>query len=355
MLETILITGGAGFVGSNLALSLKERSRQSQIFCFDNLNRRGSELNVPRLQAAGIQFIKGDVRNKKELLALPRIDAFIECSAEPSVLAGFKDPEYMIDTNLKGTLNCLELARRDGSGFIFLSTSRVYPMETINGVEFEEKETRFDWPEGLERAGISYQGVKEELSLNGPKSLYGATKLASEQIVTEYLAMFGLKGVINRLGVIAGPWQMGKIDQGIVGFWVMEHLFNGSLSYIGFGGRGKQVRDAVHIDDVCDLVFCQMNRLEELSGGIYNVGGGRANSFSLLELTRIVQEATGTSIPIASDAATRPADLRIYMTDNSRIRQATGWAPKKSMAEIVKDTVSWAKANESCLKDMFGR
>ena len=351
MVKTVLITGGAGFVGSNLALNLK--NKDNRILCFDNLSRSGSELNVPRLKEAGIEFIKGDVRNKEELLGLPKIDIFIECSAEPSVLAGYTAPQYTIDTNLVGTLHCLELARRDHSDFIFLSTSRVYPIEVINRVEFEEKETRFDWPQDLNQDGISYEGINEDLLLNGTKSLYGATKLAAEQIVIEYLDIFGLKGVINRLGVIAGPWQMGKIDQGIISFWILRHLFNGALSYIGFGGQGKQVRDVVHVDDVCDLISYQIDNLEKVNGGIYNAGGGRANAVSLQELTAIVRKETGASVQIASEGKNRQADIRIYITDNNRIKQATGWSPKRSIKKIVQDTAYWAKSNEACLKETF--
>jgi CDP-paratose 2-epimerase len=129
MVKRILITGGAGFIGANLGLGLKERYEACEIIAFDNLKRRGSELNVPRLQRAGIRFVHGDVRNREDVMGgdlAPEL--ILECSAEPSVLAGYHSPEYMLNTNLVGTIHCLELARRHQSDVIFLSTSRVYPV-----------------------------------------------------------------------------------------------------------------------------------------------------------------------------------------------------------------------------------
>src|SRR3989339_333736 len=131
--KNILITGGAGFVGSNLALKLKAKYRGAEIFCMDNLKRRGSELNIPRLKAAGVNFVHGDIRNKEDFEEIGKNDLILECSAEPSVLAGItSSPSYLINTNLVGTINCLEFARQNREAFVFLSTSRVYPIDPIN-------------------------------------------------------------------------------------------------------------------------------------------------------------------------------------------------------------------------------
>lgn len=349
MKKTILITGGAGFVGSNLALYIQKRSKDSRVICFDNLIRKGSSLNVRRLKDSGIQFILGDIRDKKKLSSLPKIDTLVECSAEPSVTAAYKDPNYMVETNLFGTVNCLELARRDKADFIFLSTSRVYPIGPMNDIPFAETSTRFDWKKATKGDGYGYQGIKESFPLDGVRSLYGATKLSSEHVAQEYFDMFGIQGVINRLGVIAGPWQMGKIDQGIVGFWTAQHKFGGKLSYIGYGGSGKQLRDAVHVDDVCELIFHQMRNIKKLHGKVFNAGGGRKNTFSLYELTGLVQEITGASIPIAKVAEERKSDLRIYITDNTAVKNTTGWAPKKDLEAIVSDVHLWINAHKSKL------
>ena len=165
MQKNVLITGGAGFVGSNLAFYLKKQLKDCRIVCFDNLIRRGSELNVPRLKNAGITFIQGDIRRKSEIFKLTNIDCIIDCSAEPAVTAAYKNPNYTIDTNLIGTINCLELAKTQKADLIFLSTSRVYPIKTIENLPFEKLPTRFDWPKNLKGQGYSYAGINEQFPL----------------------------------------------------------------------------------------------------------------------------------------------------------------------------------------------
>ena len=353
MKKNILITGGAGFVGSNLAIFLKARLKDYHIICFDNLIRGGSELNVARLKDHNIKFIKGDVRRREQLFSLKNIHLILECCAEPAVLASYTDPMYTIDTNLMGTAHCLELARRDKSCIIFLSSSRVYPIEPMNSIPFKELPTRFDWREETQRQGFSYEGITVDFPLAGVRSLYGASKLSSEHICLEYFDMFGLKGVINRLGIIAGPWQMGKVDQGIVGFWVAQHKFNNKLSYIGYGGCGKQLRDVIHIDDVCELVLYQIENVAKVNGKIYNVGGGRKNSFSLLELTDMVQRITGKIMAIGRVDEERKNDVRIYITDNSFVTKEIGWSSRRSLENIIMDINDWIDQHDRVLEGVL--
>jgi CDP-paratose 2-epimerase len=206
MNKTIVVTGGAGFIGANFALHYKKQHPEDNLICFDNLNRKGSELNVPRLEQQGITFIKGDVRKREDLQFNEKIDVIVECSAEPSVLAGLKDsPEYVIDTNLGGAINCLELARKNKSKFIFLSTSRVYPYNLLTKLKCEKSETRFKISEDNHIFGLSQEGINEEFPLIGIRSIYGTTKLCAEQLIQEYGEAFGMEYVINRCGVVAGP------------------------------------------------------------------------------------------------------------------------------------------------------
>ncbi|HEY9246818.1 MAG TPA: NAD-dependent epimerase/dehydratase family protein, partial [Candidatus Methanoperedens sp.] len=240
----ILITGGAGFVGSNLAIEFAKNKKDYTIIALDNLRRRGSELNIPRLKEYGIQFIHGDIRNREDFEGIGDADLVIECSAEPSVLAGYdSSPDYLLNTNLLGTINCLEYARKCRADVVFLSTSRVYPVKTINSLGYIERKTRFELAGEHEIPGVSSRGYSEDFPLSGSRTLYGTTKLASELILQEYIEMYGLRGVINRCGVLTGSWQMGKIDQGVVVLWAAKHHYGQPLSYIGYGGKGKQVRD----------------------------------------------------------------------------------------------------------------
>ncbi|WP_035726574.1 NAD-dependent epimerase/dehydratase family protein [Eisenibacter elegans] len=353
--KTILITGGAGFVGSSLAINLKQKYPHYEVIAFDNLKRRGSELNLPRLAEAGIQFVHGDIRQKADFDSLPaQVNTIIEASAEPSVLAGLDGtPDYLVDTNLNGTINCLYFAKKTGADFIFLSTSRVYPIENIEKSLFEEAETRFVLQDQQSLPGISAKGIAEDFPLGGYRSLYGATKLASELMIQEFQQFYGLRTVINRCGVLTGPWQMGKVDQGVVVLWMARHFWQGKLGYFGYGGQGKQVRDMLHTDDLFGLIDWQMHHLDQINGEVFNVGGGVETSASLQELTRICEEITGNRIEIQQVPENRVADIRIYLTDNSKVSAATGWTPQKRVPEIMQEIYAWMKTHQDALKKIL--
>lgn len=352
--RNILITGGAGFVGSNLAVKLKGLYPKVTVIAFDNLKRSGSELNIPRLIAAGVIFFHGDIRNPEDLDVGRNADLIIDCSAEPSVLAEVNSsPEYLIQTNLIGTFHCLELARRNSADFVFISTSRVYPIEQVNQLAFREGATRFILQNKQKPTGASGRGISEEFLLGKTRSLYGASKLASELILGEYIANYDIRGVINRCGIITGPWQMGKIDQGIVALWVARHLFHLPLSYIGYGGIGKQVRDFIHIDDLFDIINLQIQNLSKFSGEIFNVGGGLKNSFSLLELTKMCQKVTGNKVVIKPVSENRVSDIRIYLSDCTKITRRTKWSPHKNLHQTVSEIADWIRSNEDLLRPIF--
>lgn len=352
----VLVTGGAGFVGSNLCLMLREESSARRVVAFDNLKRRGSELNLPRLKAAGVEFVHGDVRSPDDLAALTGdFDLLLDCSAEPSVLAGQgESAAYVIQTNLFGTANCLEWARVRRTDVSFLSTSRVYPIEPQTRLALVEGATRFELAGEQPQAGASARGISEAFTLEGARSIYGATKLASELLVEEYRATYGLRTVVNRAGVLAGPWQMGKVDQGVFTLWVLAHLFERPLKYIGYGGSGKQVRDLLHVRDLFELLALELSRMDELSGSTFNVGGGRANSLSLLETTELCQKLVGTSVAIERVVESRFADVPVYLTDTTRVEARLGWVPRTSPSEIIQEIVTWARDHAAALKSALG-
>lgn len=354
MVKRILITGGAGFIGANLGLGLKERYGACEIVAFDNLKRRGSEVNVSRLQRAGIRFVHGDVRSREDVIeGGGKPELILECSAEPSVLAGYHSPEYMLNTNLLGTMHCLELARRHQSDMIFLSTSRVYPVALLNQLQTTESATRLVLDEKQRLPGCSRYGIAEEFPLTGARSLYGATKLASELLITEYAAAYGLRTIINRCGVIAGPWQMGKVDQGVFALWVAAHFLGGSLAYIGHGGTGKQVRDLLHIADLLDLIDLQIKQMDVLNGQVFNVGGGLSGSLSLQETTSLCQDLVGRQIDIGTIVEERPGDVKLFITDHRRVSHWTGWQPQRGPRETLADIVDWMRASEALVRPIF--
>lgn len=352
----ILITGGAGFVGSNLSIKLKNKYPNYTIVCLDNLKRRGSELNLPRLFENGIQFIHGDIRQKEDLDSVNGFDVLIDASAEPSVLAGITSPiEQVVNNNFIGTVNCLECAKKNKAGFIFLSTSRIYPIKPLESLNYTELDTRFEWTDIQKTNGVSSNGITEEFTLNGSRSFYGTTKLASELMIQEYNELCNMNTVINRFGVITGPWQMGKVDQGVVVLWLANHFWNKKLSYIGYEGLGKQVRDILHIDDVFNLIDYQIHNIKIMSGKTFNAGGGKNCSVSLQELTKICEDLTGNKIEINNVKENRAADLRIYITDNTKVTNTTLWKPEKKPIEILTDVFDWIKTNEKILKPILNQ
>src|ERR1700709_2467267 len=342
-MDRLLITGGAGFVGSNLAVSLATRHPGGEVAVLDTLYRGGWELTLPRLREAGVEFVRGDVREPEDLAKLPPVSALVECSAEPSVMSGVDgDTGYLVHTNLTGAYNCLELARRDGAFVVFLSTSRVYPVAPQVELELEEAETRFEIAAEQAVPGISPAGLSGESPLEGARTLYGATKLAAELLIEEYRAGLGVPAVIDRCGVIAGPWQMGKVDQGVFTHWMLAHHFRNSLSYIGFGGDGKQVRALLHVEDLVDLVERQLLDPAAWDGRTVNAGGGRECSLSLLETTAICQELTGNEVPIAPVAETRQGDVPIYLSDCARLFDLDEWRPRRGGRHVLADIHDWS-------------
>ena len=346
----VLVTGGAGFVGASVAVHLAG-GHDREVVALDNLRRRGSELNLPRLAAAGVSFVHGDVREPADLAAVGPVHALVECSAEPSVLAGVDGGlDYLVRSNLVGAYNCLEHCRAHGAQLVFLSTSRVYPHTRLAAVSLEETESRFAAAAAQEQPGVGPAGVSEAFPLDGPRTFYGATKLAAELLVGEYAHVFGLRTVVNRFGVVAGPWQMGKVDQGIVTFWLAAHRFGRPLTYLGFGGSGKQVRDLLHVDDAAELIALQLAEPEPFAGGTFNVGGGAERSVSLLELTALCREATGRETPVAASDETRPGDVPWYVTDYARLEALCGWRPSRTPAQVVADVDAWIAGNEAELR-----
>lgn len=349
-MKKILITGGAGFVGSNLAILFKQYFPSVTVTALDNLKRRGSELSLSRLKAAGVNFVHGDVRSKEDFEDAGDFDLLVDCAAEPSVLAGTTgSPSYVIDTNLTGTLNCLEACRKNQASILFLSTSRIYPIAPLSKLELEESETRFTLKAEQPLAGASEHGIAEDFPLVGARSLYGSSKLASELFVTEYLESYGLKGVINRCGVLTGPWQMGKVDQGVIALWIAKHLYEGQLSYIGYNGTGKQVRDMLHVADLFDLMVLQLKNMDSCCGEIFNVGGGTKVSLSLRELTAQCERSTGKRIAIKQVKENRPNDIPLYISDCRKVEEALGWKPKRSVEDIVDEMTKWIVDNKEIL------
>lgn len=350
----VLVTGGAGFIGASLAIGLARRHPEWEVLALDSLRRRGSELNLSRLREGAVRFFHGDVRELSDLLSVGTVDAIIECSAEPSTLAGVEgSPEYVVRTNLVGAYNCLELARLSDAQLVFLSTSRVYPFAALGSLRYIELDTRLEFADEQRVPGASSRGISELFPLAGARTIYGATKLCGELLIEEFAATYGLRAVIDRCGVVAGPWQMGKVDQGVFTYWMLAHHFKRPLMYIGFDGTGKQVRDLLHVDDLLDLIDQQLADPGRWAGATVNVGGGPACSLSLQETTILCREITGRIVDVRPSAQCRPGDIPIYISDCTRLFKLTDWRPSREPAEILRDIHAWIVEHESTLADVL--
>jgi CDP-paratose 2-epimerase len=256
-----------------------------------------------------------------------------------------------METNFMGAYRCLEQARLWKSKFLFFSTSRVYPIRILEQHPWLEQPARFAWTD-VPDAPVSARGVSEDCPMTGPRSLYGLTKFAGEGLIEEYRGGFGLRAAINRCSVIAGPWQMGKVDQGVVALWVLRHFFGKPLKYIGYGGKGKQVRDVLHVADLCELVGEQISDFDPWDGWLGNVGGGLEISVSLKELTAACRKIVGREVPVGAEPETRQADLRIFIADCSKLFARTNWRPKRDVTQIVTDIFEWVRAHEKALQPL---
>ena len=338
----ILVTGGCGFVGTNLCIFLKKKN--FKVFSIDNLSRKGSSYNLGLLKKNKIRNFKIDISNFKRFKKIPKVDIIIDCCAEAAVEISKNELDRVFNTNLVGTHNVLKKAKNDKSKIIFLSSSRVYPIRTLNN---------FVKSKNINRPIKSLKKINENFDLDGPRSIYGFTKLASEMLIEEFSYQFGIKYIINRCGVISGPLQFGKQDQGFVSLWIWRHLNKLKLSYIGYGGYGHQVRDVLHVNDLLELILLQINKINKLNNKIFTVGGSLKSKTSLFELTKICQKLTKNKIKISKIPQTSNYDIPAYISDNKKVSKAYGWKVKKDIYEISYDVYNWLFKNKKIIKKYF--
>jgi len=356
----ILITGGAGFVGSELAVRFSEKNHR--VVVMDNLVRRGSETNLERLARHGVEFVHGDVRNPEDFENLPAgIEFICDVSAQPSVVSGYRNPVFDLTNNSLGVIRVLEFARNHRCPLIFFSTNRVYLVNKLLELPRREAETRIEWdPDACNtlpatRRPLGFDpihGVSEDLAVDGGlRTVYGLSKLIADLSCQEYAHSFDMPVVINRFGVIAGTGQFAKLDQGWVVWWAIAHYFKLPLKYIGW--NGKQVRDVLFLDDVCALVELQMSQMNRFRGDIFNLGGGAANSLSLREGTRLLEKKLGHGTNISVEDTVRKGDLPIYFTDNRKAAAQLHWKPAVSLEQGFDKILDWIGGNEDALRKRY--
>ena len=322
----ILITGGCGFIGSNIAIFLKNKINKLTVDSLDDLSRNSSKINLIRLKKNKIKNFNINISNKSKINLLKKYDFIIDCCAEAAVEASKLEAERVFFTNLVGTFNILEKAKKDKSKIIFLSTSRVYSIKKLLSKAKDINKKKYNFK------------INENFSKKSPISLYGFTKLSSEKLIEEYSFSNNIKYIINRFGVVSGPWQFGRQDQGFISLWLWRFMNKKKLNYIGFGGLGNQVRDIIHVEDVCELILEQINKINKINNKIFNVGGGLNNSISLKELTIKSRKITKNDIYIGKITKTSNYDIPYYVTNNRKIYSFYKWRVKRDLETIINDT-----------------
>lgn len=348
----VLITGACGFVGSELARGLLDWFPGCQITGVDNMLRPGGHINRHSLARLGIRVIHGDIRSWSDMEGLPSVDWVVDAAANPAVMAGVDgktSSRQLVEHNLCGTVNILELCRERGAGFILLSTSRVYSIPPLAGLPLAVSGEAFaprmdvDLP-----CGASSRGISESFSTAPPVSLYGVTKLASEQLALEYGESFGFPVWVNRCGVMGGAGQFGKADQGIFSYWIHAWKSGKQLSYIGFDGLGHQVRDVFHPLDLVPVLKRQMDAPTGLPS-VANFGGGIGNAMSLAQLSGWCRDRFGGGT-VVGDPASRPFDIPWLVMDTAMAEEAWGWSVRKNVSALLSEIAEHAEQNPEWLE-----
>jgi len=355
----ILITGGCGFVGANLARYFRKKGHT--VVAFDNLVRRGAEMNLLDFKKLGIQFIHGDVRCSEDFVTLPKdVDVLCECSAQPSAIDGYANPTFDITNNTIGVLNCLEYCRRIGSAIIMWSTNKTYSGEKINAFPIREEGSRWVWDaEKIRKSGIRVpegfdpvHGFSSAFNPDGGQhSIYGLSKIMADLMCQEWFDAYKVKTVINRFSCLAGEGQFGKCAQGWVAWWAVAAHFKLPLTYIGW--KGKQVRDVLFVGDICRLVEMEIEQIDKVAGKAFNVGGGKDITLSLVEATSLMEKKFKTKMKTILDKKPRKADHCIYISDIRPITEAIGWKPKLGIEEGYDRIIRWVRDSADQLKYLY--
>ena len=339
MKKTILITGGAGFIGSNFARHRIHLGDDVSIF--DNLSRKGAENNLKWISdetpGKRFDFIQGDVRDVDALItAVKGKDVIVHLAAQVAVTSSVVNPAYDFDVNALGTFNVMEAARKIGEKplVIYASTNKVYgEIENISVIE-GEKRYQFE---------TLKMGVDENQLLDF-HSPYGCSKGCGDQYVRDYSRMYGLPTVVFRQSCIYGPRQFGIEDQGWVAWFIIAAVLGKPISIYG---DGKQVRDVLHINDLMSAYDKAIETISVPGGDVFNIGGGPQNAIAIWrEFGPILEEIHGASIPI-SIGEWRPGDQRIYISDITKAKERLGWAPMIGVEEGIRDLYNWVKENKT--------
>ena len=338
----IIITGGCGFIGSSLCLFLKKKIKNITILSIDNLSKSYSKFNEKILKKNRINNERIDLGKFNSLKNINfKADFIIDCSAEPAVEISRKKVIKVLEGNFLSTFNVLEKAEKDHSKIIFISSSRVYPIKTsYEKFKIFKKEQK-------------HSPYTETSDFKGPKTIYGFTKYSSEKLIEEYNYSKNIKYIINRCGLVSGPGQFGKVEQGLVSLWMWRHMNKKKLIYIGFQGSGEQIRDVLFVQDLCELIIKQVRNFSIFQNNLYCIGGGIKNAINLKNLTKICSKITQNKVNISKQKTTSIYDIPYYVSSLKKIQKTCNWKPKIDLNKGLKQIYDWMKKNNNKIKKFF--
>lgn len=334
----ILITGGAGFIGSNAAAYFSQKG--NDVIIFDNLSRNGSKKNLlwlKKIGATNLKIVEGDIRfdTKKLASLVSDADLILHLAGQVAVTTSVQNPKEDFDINALGTLNLLEAVRLSGNNpiLIYSSTNKVYG--GLEDVDVKEENARYSFKK------LEY-GISEERNLDF-HSPYGCSKGAADQYVRDYSRIYDLNTIVFRQSCIYGPRQFGVEDQGWVA-WFIIALTKGKE--ITIYGNGKQVRDLLYVDDLILAYEMAAKNIKKTKGQIYNVGGGKANTISIwFDFKPLLENLFKKSIT-SKFSQWRPGDQPIYISDIRKAKKDFGWKPKVTVEQGIKKLFMWINANK---------
>lgn len=341
-MKKILITGGSGFIGVNLAYNLL-KEKNNFVVIYDNLSRKGVDNNLSWLLShnfSNLKFVKGDVRDYKKLkqVVSEKFDEIFHLAAQVAVTTSVENPVEDFEINAFGTLYLLEAVRQKSpeAKIVFSSTNKVYG--ELTHIKLKEGKTRYYLTE--KRDGINEE---ENLDFHSP---YGCSKGTADQYMRDYYRIYGLKTIVFRQSCIYGPQQYGNEDQGWVAHFIIKAILGEKINIYG---DGKQVRDILEVSDLIRAYKLALRKINITGGQIYNIGGGKENTFSLLELIDYIEKILHKKIPL-NFYQWRPGDQKIFISNNKKLIEEVGWKVKINKFKGVEHLIKWVNNNIDLIK-----
>jgi len=339
--RNVLITGGAGFIGSNYAERVLKQGQNLTIY--DNLSRKGAEENLTWLKNAfgeAVHFIKGDIRDYEHLSdAVKTSDVIVHLAAQVAVTSSVTDPRFDFEVNALGTLNVLEAARLNGRNpvVLYASTNKVYgEMSDIEVLEGVDAYGYAEYPNGITE--------NNQLDFHSP---YGCSKGTGDQYMRDYYRIYGLRTIVLRQSCIYGPRQFGVEDQGWIAWFIIAALAGRQITIYG---DGKQVRDVLYIDDLLNCYDLAVDKIDVSAGQIFNVGGGKENTLAIwTQFAPILIRHLKRDL-VVSRADWRPGDQKIYVSDIRKAEALLGWKPVVTAEIGIEQLFNWVKDNQGTIE-----